>query len=184
MMAPTHVTAGLLLAAAASGLGPFGTAAAVGGVLGSLLPDLDLFVGSHRRTLHFPVLAWLPALVAVAFAWTAPSAVAVGVAVGAVAFALHAVVDIAGAGDEPRPWERTNPYSVYCHACGGWFRARYWIRYDGAPEDFALAVVFAVPALWTFDGWVASVAVAALAVGAVYAGIRKRVPKYIAPYLD
>ena len=56
MMAPTHVTIGLLIAAVVSEVTPFGLAPAVGGLVGSLVPDIDLFVGHHRRTLHFPVL--------------------------------------------------------------------------------------------------------------------------------
>jgi hypothetical protein len=109
---------------------------------------------------------------------------AIGVAVGTVAFALHAVTDIAGAGDEPRPWERTNPFAVYCHACGRWFRARYWVRYDGAPEDFALTIAFALPVLWAFDGWIAVVTIAMVVAGAIYAAVRKRVPEYVAPFID
>jgi hypothetical protein len=180
MMAPTHIVIGLSLAAAANSLTPFVMAPAVGGLVGSVLPDFDLFTGSHRRTLHFPVVGWLPALAASVVAWVAPSAVSVGVAVGAVAFALHAVVDIAGAGDEPRPWERTNSSAVYCHACRRWFRARYWVRYDGAFEDLGLTVTFALPVLWAFDGWMAFIAIAAVVAGTVYAAVRKRIPEYVA----
>lgn len=180
MMAPTHVTIGLSIAAVMSSVAPFGLAPVVGGLVGSIVPDLDLFVGNHRRTLHFPVLGWLPALVASVVAWTVPSPITVCLAVGAVAFALHAVVDIAGAGEELRPWERTNPLAVFCHACGRWFRARYWVRYDGAPEDLGLTLAFALPVLWVYDGWIALVAIAAVVVGAVYAVVRRRVPEYIA----
>jgi hypothetical protein len=184
MMAPTHIAVGLSLAAAASMLTPFGMAPVVGGLVGSVLPDFDLFAGSHRRTLHFPVVGWLPALAASVVAWVAPSAVSVGVAVGAIAFTLHAVVDIAGAGDEPRPWKRTNPSAVYCHVCGRWFRARYWVRYDGALEDLGLMVAFALPVLWVFDGWVALVAIVTAVAGTVYAAVRKRIPEYVAPLIE
>ena len=180
MMAPTHVTIGLSIAAVVSALTPFGLAPVVGGLVGSLVPDIDLFVGRHRRTLHFPVLGWLPALAASVVAWVAPSPISVSLSVGAVAFALHAVVDIAGAGEELRPWERTNPLAVYCHVRGRWLRARYWVRYDGAPEDLGLTLAFALPVLWVYDGWVALVAIAAVIVGAVYAAVRRRVPEYLA----
>lgn len=180
MMAPTHVTIGLSIAAVVSSVTPFWLAPAVGGFIGSIVPDLDLFAGSHRRTLHFPVLGWLPALVASVVAWIVPSPISICLAVGTVAFALHAVVDIAGAGEEPRPWERTNPFAVYCHACGRWFRARYWVRYDGALEDLGLTIAFALPVLWVYDGWVALVAIAAVIVGAVYAVVRRRIPEYVA----
>lgn len=183
-MAPTHVTIGLSIAAVVSSVTPFWLAPAVGGLVGSIVPDIDLFVGCHRRTLHFPVLGWLSALAASVVAWIAPSAVSVSLSVGAVAFALHAVVDIAGAGEELRPWEQTNPLAVYCHACGRWFRARYWVRYDGAPEDLGLTLAFALPVLWVYDGWVAFVTIAAVIVGAVYAAVRRWVPGYIASFID
>lgn len=54
-MSPTHIAAGLALATPAALLAPeLGTAAALGGIVGGVLPDLDLFAGRHRRTLHFP----------------------------------------------------------------------------------------------------------------------------------
>jgi hypothetical protein len=180
MMAPTHVMIGLSIAAIASSVTPFWLAPAVGGLVGSIVPDIDLFVGSHRRTLHFPVLGWLPALAASVVAWIVPSPLTVCLSVGAIAFALHPVVDIASAGEELRPWERTNPLAVYCHACRRWFRARYWVRYDGAPEDLGLTLAFALPVLWAYDGWVAFVAITTVIVGVVYAAVRRRVPEYIA----
>ena len=103
MMAPTHVTIGLSIAAVVSSVTPFWLAPAVSGLVGSLVPDIDLFVGRHRRTLHFPVLGWLPALAASIVAWIASSPISIALSVGAVAFALHAVVDIVGAGEELRP---------------------------------------------------------------------------------
>ena len=70
--------------------------------------------------------------------------------------------------------------AVYCHACGRWFCARYWVRYDGAPEDLGLTLAFALPVLWVYDGWVAFAAIAAMIVGAVYVAVRRRVPEYVA----
>jgi len=178
-MSPTHVGAGLVVATAVATFEPaVGAAAAVGAVVGGALPDVDLFVGEHRKSLHFPVLGWVPALVATAWALAAPSALAWGVAVGLVAFALHAASDVLGAGEELRPWERTNPYAVYCHACGRWLRARYVVRYDGAPEDVVATGVLVVPAALVFEGPVWWAAVGLVAVGALYAVLRKRVVPY------
>lgn len=179
MMSPTHVGAGLAVASVVATSEPtYGVPAVVGAFVGGVLPDVDLFVGEHRKTLHFPVLAWPPAAAAVAVAVNQPSALAWGVAVGAVAFALHAASDILGAGEELRPWERTNPYAVYCHACGRWLRARYVIRYDGAPEDLLATGVLVVPAVMVFDGPVEIAVAAIVLVGIVYAAIRKRVVPY------
>ena len=179
MMSPTHVAAGLAIASAVAVYEPrFGLAASVGGVVGGTLPDVDLFVGEHRKTLHYPVLAWLPAAVATAWALAAPTSFSVGVAVGCLAFAAHSASDVLGAGEELRPWERTNPYAVYCHACGRWLRARYVFRYDGAPEDVLATAVLAAPTLLVFDGAVRNVVGGILLVGAAYAAVRKRVVPY------
>lgn len=179
MMSPTHVAAGLAIASAVAVYEPaFGVAAAVGGAVGGALPDLDLFVGDHRKTLHYPVYSWPPAAVAVAVALAAPSALTWGVAVGVLAFAVHSASDVLGAGEELRPWERTNPYAVYCHACGRWLRARYVFRYDGAPEDLVATTGLAVPPLLVFDGPTRTAVAGLVVVGVVYAAVRKRVVPY------
>lgn len=57
MMVITHVTVALLVSLPVVVLVPaFATPVAAGAVVGAIVPDLDLFVGEHRRTLHFPVL--------------------------------------------------------------------------------------------------------------------------------
>jgi hypothetical protein len=175
MMSITHVMVGMLLAIPVAVVAPeFALAAATGGLLGGVVPDLDLFVGVHRRTLHFPVAG--PAigggacLVAVA----SPSTVTVGAAVFLLSAGLHASTDVLGAGEELRPWERTNPYAVYDHVRGRWLRARYLIRYDGAPEDLAVAVLLALPTLAVYDGNVRWLLVGLLGAGGVYALARKR----------
>lgn len=178
-MSPTHVAAGLALASVVAVVEPaFGVAAAAGGAVGGALPDVDLFVGEHRKTLHFPVLAWPPATLATGVALLASSPLGWGIAVGALAFALHSASDVLGAGEELRPWQRRNPHAVYCHACGRWLRARYVFRYDGAPEDLVATVVLVVPALLVFDGPVRWFAAGLVLVGALYASVRKRVVPY------
>jgi hypothetical protein len=179
MMSPTHVAAGLAIAAAVAVYEPgFGLAAAVGGAVGGALPDVDLFVGDHRKTLHFPVYAWLPTAGAAAVALAAPTSLSVGIAVGCLAFAVHSASDVLGAGEELRPWERTNPYAVYCHACRRWLRARYVVRYDGAPEDVLATAVLAAPTYLVFDGTVRTVVGGIVLLGAAYAAVRKRVVPY------
>jgi hypothetical protein len=185
MMAPTHLLTGLALATVVATVDPtYATPAALGGVLGGIAPDLDMFVGDHRRTLHAPALGFGPAAVAVAVAAVAPSTLTVGAAVATLAAAVHAASDVLGAGEELRPWERTNPNAVYCHAAGRWLRARYVVPYDGAPRDILLAAGLAVPVVLVYDGPVRWLAVGLVAVGAVYAALRKRLPKYFAPLVE
>lgn len=185
MMAPTHVLTGLALAAAVATVDPtYATAAAVGGAIGGAAPDVDLFVGEHRRTLHVPLLGFVPAVPAAAIALARPSTLTVAVALAFVAVAVHSLSDALGAGEELRPWERTNPNAVYCHALERWFRARYVVPYDGAPRDFLLSAALAVPVLAVYTGPVRWLTVALVVGGGIYAALRKHLPRYFEPIVE
>jgi hypothetical protein len=180
MMSTTHASAGVVLATplleVAPELAPVGALAAMAG---GVLPDVDLFVGVHRRTLHFPVWYAVAAAPAVAIAAYAPGPATVAAALFLAAAALHSVSDWFGAGDELRPWERTSDRAVYLHPPGRWLAPKYWVRYDGAPEDLALSAALAVPGLLWFGSLVRALTLAGLAVAAVYVVLRKRVPDLI-----
>ncbi|SFR51690.1 hypothetical protein [Halogeometricum limi] len=178
MMVTTHAAAALLLLAVpASVLVPeFTAAAVVAALLGGIAPDVDLFVGVHRKTLHFPIYASVAGVVAALVAVAAPSAASVAVAVFLLAAGLHAVSDWFGGSDELRPWERTSPRAVYLHPRRRWLRPLHVVRYDGAPEDFLLTAVFALPAALFFVGPVRLVVAAGLVVAATYTVFRRYVP--------
>lgn len=146
MMATTHVLVGMNVALGISVLsGQPTTTLVILGAIGGLFPDLDV-LWSHRRSLHFPVYASLVTLFGAVFAFVYPTLWAVGVVAFAAAAAAHAVGDVLGGGNEPRPWRRTCDRAVYNHYYGRWERPRRMIRYDGSPEDFCLAAVIACPA--------------------------------------
>jgi hypothetical protein len=173
MMATTHALAGVVLALLALFVAPeAGLAVVVAGALGGLFPDFDLYAG-HRKTLHFPVLYSVFALVAVAVAGLLGTPETVTIAVFLSAAALHSVMDAAGGGLELKPWEGQSERAVYDHVRRRWIAPRRWIRYDGAPEDLALAGVFAVPSLVAFESPVREGVLAALGVSAVYVLLRK-----------
>lgn len=175
MMAVTHVLVGLLLAAPVVVVAPeYATVAGIGAVVGAVLPDIDLFVGVHRRTLHYPVAGPVAGVVAGIVASLSPSPATVGLALGLLAAGVHAASDVLGAGEELRPWERTNPYAVYDHVNGRWLRARYLVPYDGAPRDLLVCLVCAVPALFVFRGSFHWLLAALLAVAVVYTALRRR----------
>lgn len=189
MMSTTHAAAGLAVAAAFALLVPamglpvaLGVAAAVGALAGGVFPDLDL-VAVHRKTLHFPGYYAALTVPAVALAALAPSSWTVGAAFFLGSAALHAASDVLGGGVEARPWEATDDRAVFLHVRGRWLRPRRLIRYDGAPEDLALAAVLAVPGLVVFDGPVRAVTLGMLAVSAGYVLVRKRLPEYEERYL-
>lgn len=175
MMATTHGYAGLAIAAAVAVQWPeFAVAAAVGGILGGLLPDLDV-VATHRRTFHFPAYYSLLSVPAVIGAVLWPSAMTTGMAVGMVAASVHALSDVLGGSADARPWATTIDRAVYLHPSDRWLTAREWIRYDGAPEDFFLGTALAVPGLFVFQGQpiIAALALAGLFASAVYTAFRK-----------
>jgi hypothetical protein len=177
-MAPTHVGAGIALAVPVALLAPeLAPVVVVAAVAGSLFPDLDMVAGEHRRTLHaveaYALLAFLATFAAV----VAPSAPAVAAATFFVAAALHPLFDLAGGSSEARPWEAATDYGVYLRSRESWVAPKRWVRYDGAPEDLALAVVLVAPGLVLFDEAVRTFAVGTLVVGAGYTLCRKRIPQ-------
>ncbi|PCR91493.1 hypothetical protein [Natrinema ejinorense] len=184
MMATTHVFAGLAVVAPVAYVAPeFAVALAVGAILGGLAPDFDL-VGTHRRTLHFPVGGLAVAGPAVVVAAVVPSSTTLAVAAFAGTAWLHAVSDAVGGGPEMDPWNERTERAVYDHVRGRWIRPRRWIRYDGAPEDAALGTALGIPALVVFEGWLTAVIIGSLAVSVVYALFRRRLVAWTPDWLD
>lgn len=171
-MATTHALAGLLLAILASFVAPVETVGVAAALAGGVFPDLDLYAG-HRRTLHFPVYYSVAAAGAVALALLLPGPWTVAAALFLAAAALHSASDVLGGGLELRPWEGGSQQAVYSHYHRRWWKPKRWVRYDGAPEDLGLVVLFAIPAVATFDGLVETVVFAIVAVSAIYVLVRK-----------
>lgn len=174
MMLPTHALAGLAFAAPLLVLAPeHAPAALAGGLVGGVLPDMDLYAG-HRRTLHYPsgyLLATIPAT-AGAFLLGTPLLIALAFLLAAAA--LHCQMDRYGGGLELRPWEGRSERAVYDHVRGRWRRPRRWVRYDGAPEDVLLAVTLGVPLLLVVDEPFTALVGVALLAGAGYGLLRRR----------
>jgi hypothetical protein len=179
-MGTTHAAAGVLLATPLLVLAPeLAPAAALAGACGGLFPDVDAIVGTHRRTLHFPVYYWLVALPAVALAVAVPGPATAAIALFALSAAVHSVADAFGGSDDFRPWERTSSRAVYVHAFGRWVAPRRLVRYDGSPEDLALTVLLSVPGLFLFGPHVRAATAVGLVVAFVYTAFRKRIPDLI-----
>ncbi|WP_049921828.1 hypothetical protein [Halopiger djelfimassiliensis] len=184
MMATTHAFAGLTLVAPIAAVVPeFGVPLAVGALLGGLAPDVDLAL-EHRRTFHFPVAGLAVAVPTAVLAVTRPSAETVAVAAFAGTAWLHAASDAVGGGPELDPWNNGSDRAVYDHVRGRWVRPRRWIRYDGAPEDAAVAIVLAIPPLVVFDGWLDAVVLGGTAVSIGYALVRRRLVAWTPDWLE
>jgi len=174
MMLPTHAIVGLALATPLAFVAPeFATAALTGGLLGGIFPDLDLYAG-HRRTLHYPTVYPLLALAAVVLAVVVSTPTTVALAFFLIGAAAHCRMDRFGGGLELRPWEGTSDRAVYDHVRGRWRRPKRVIRYDGAPEDFALASLLGIPLMVVLPSPFRWIVLALLAIGGVYALLRRR----------
>lgn len=151
MMATTHGFAGVFLAAIVATVAPeFAVPAFIGGLIGGLFPDVDI-VARHRRTLHYPFYYTVIALITGAIAVWYPHPMTVTIGIGTLAAALHSVSDIFGGGASMRPWATRSRRAVYSHIHGTWLPPRGRIRYDGAPEDFILGILLAIPSFLVFD---------------------------------
>jgi len=182
-MATTHAAMGAALAALLRPVSPeLAVVAALAAVLGGVLPDLDLLVGEHRRTLHYPDYYALLAVPLAAVAALTRSVVAVAFAAAVASAALHSLADAFGGGLGARPWIRDDHRGVYCHLRARWIHPRHWIRWDGAPEDLALCGACTLVAVAAFDGPVRWLLVATLPVSVAYTLLRKRLPE-AAPWL-
>jgi len=169
-MATTHALVGLTLAAL---FAPEATPVVLAaGFAGGGFPDLDLYAG-HRKTLHFPVYYSLAAVLAGGVYLVTPGSWTLAAAVFLFAAAVHSGMDAFGGGLELRPWEGTSDRGVYDHFRGTWIPPKRWVRYDGAPEDLAVAAVAALPELVLLDGQFDLLVYAALVVSTVYVAVRK-----------
>ncbi|AZH27246.1 metal-dependent hydrolase [Haloplanus aerogenes] len=161
----------------------FGAVALVAGLVGGVLPDLDLYAG-HRKTLHYPVYYSALAAVALALAVAVPTLLTVATAFVLLGAAVHSVADAFGGGLELRPWEATSDRAVYDHYNRRWIAPRRWVRYDGSPGDFFLSVALAVPLLVSLGAPLRWLVVGALAVAAVYTTVRRVLPALAVVLVD
>jgi hypothetical protein len=106
---------------------------------GGIFPDVDI-VADHRRTLHFPVGYSVLGIGVGLVALAVPSTEALLGFVFVGSAAIHCLSDVLAGSVEAEPWKRTTERAVYNHALGLWHRPRRYVRYSGAPEDFALTL--------------------------------------------
>lgn len=180
MMAITHVLVSLLL------LTPIFTAhpehivvLASVTALSSVLPDFDLYFGTHRKTLHSPILIPVLAVVSIATYLYNPTLTTALIVAGTASMAAHSLIEIIGGGLEDRPWEQTSTKGVYAHTHQRWIRPRFWIPYDGSPHDFALAATVAALTYYLNPPlpYLTAVLLAALSIAALYTLLRKFMPR-------
>lgn len=174
MMLPTHALMGMALALPVALFAPeLAPAALLGGLLGGVFPDLDLYAG-HRRTLHYPTLFPIAAVPAAILAVAVPIPATVALALALAGAAAHCRMDVYGSGLELRPWEGNSERAVYDHVAGEWIRPRRLLAYDGSPADLAVATAVAVPLFVAVEGVFTAIVAAAISVGVAYTLLRRR----------
>lgn len=174
MMLPTHVLVGLVVAAPVALLVPeAATTVLFAGLIGGVLPDLDLYAG-HRRSLHYPSGYTLAAVPALAGAVLVGTPLLVGLAVLLVAATLHCRMDRYGGGLELRPWEGRSERAVYDHVRGRWRQPKRWVRYDGAPEDVLMLCGLAGVLWFVLDSPFTGIVAVTLLAGVGYGLLRRR----------
>ncbi|MFB6201397.1 MAG: metal-dependent hydrolase [Halorhabdus sp.] len=184
MMLPTHVLVGLVVAIPISIAAPeLAGVAFVGGMLGGIVPDLDMYVG-HRKSLHYPVYYTVFVGPSLAVALALPSVPTVFLAVLFAGAAAHSLSDVFGGGLELRPWEATSQRGVFDHYRQQWIAPKRWVQYDGSPGDLLLAYAIAVPLLAIVEGPYVWVVTTTLAVASLYAAVRRYLPTVLVTVLD
>lgn len=141
MMLPTHIMTGLVVILPLFYVYPtYSNAIFFAGLVGFSLPDLDILIGSHRKTLHYPVLYLPVALVAIFLVinlvniWTI---ITFTVSLGCF---VHSFSDIIAGSLEDEPWEAEKDKVVYNHIRKEWFSAKRWIPYDGSRTDVIVMI--------------------------------------------
>lgn len=176
MMLPTHALSGMALALIVAFVAPeYAGVALVGGFLGGIFPDLDMYIG-HRKSLHYPVYYSILTIPALAIAGLSPSLTTVFTAFFLVGAAVHSVTDIFGSGLELRPWEATSDRGVYDHFRNRWIAPQRWIQYDGSPDDLLISITLAGLLMVTLDGLLRQVVLVTLIVAVVYTAVRRLLP--------
>ena len=178
MMLPTHALAGMSLAIPVGLLAPeFTSIAIIAGLIGGIVPDLDMYAG-HRKTLHFPVYYSILAVLATVLAMWYPATFTIVIALVLGGAALHCLADIFGNGLELRPWEARSQRAVYSHYHGTWIPPKRLVQYDGSPRDLLLTVSLAIPLLIVLDGALLWLVVSALSIACAYTALRRSLPRW------
>lgn len=178
MMIFTHVLMGAFVGVGVASLYPaYFHVAVVAGFIGGGISDADMLF-THRRTLHFPLLASVVSIAVggIVFVW--PTAITIGVFCFTTSGAVHSLTDILGGGKEMRPWLETDDRAVYNHVTQRWIRPRR-VFYDGSIADLGLSVVLAVVLLVVLPTGYKIVVGITLACGVVYTVLRRWITRRI-----
>ncbi|MDY6770439.1 MAG: metal-dependent hydrolase [Candidatus Nanohaloarchaea archaeon] len=173
MMVTTHAVIGLLIGTGAAAVLP-GTVQilALAGIIGGILPDLDILF-QHRKTLHFPIFYSMIALLSTGGALWQPGTATTATATFITAAAIHSLMDIFGGDLTQEPWKQQGYRGVYDHVRQDWIHARRRIPYDGAPNDLAVFLAITAPLLLHYTGPIQYILIVLTTISLTYTAFRK-----------
>lgn len=176
MMLPSHIFLALLVIAPITAVSPeLGVPLWTATIIGAIMPDLDMVLGQHRKTLHFPSVAILMLPLSISLLLISDSIILSSLAGFSIGFFLHPLIDISSSGLSERPWVETSEKCVYNHTTQSWIRPTRVTGYDGSPKDFAvlcLAVIAVFPILGDIHLHT-ELSILAVAIGSLYVLVRK-----------
>jgi hypothetical protein len=182
MMLPTHITIGFLFSIIFFYLHPDSLPLLIiATLIGSIIPDIDIFIGQHRKTLHFPVgytgitVILLPLYFLLPTVGIASLIVLVGSA------SIHSLTDIIGGGLSKTPWKTIDSPTVYSHYHNVWItekNAPMTVKYDGSYLDFAvlLGSVYIISQINLEIMYLTEFLILLLVIGGIYTSIRRKLP--------
>lgn len=178
MMIFTHLIVGLAIGTSATLVLPIPTdVALLAGAVGGGIPDIDLLL-DHRRTLHFPVVYPVLAVLTVIGAVVTGIPLLAVLAVALFGAGVHCLMDVLGGGKEMRPWNETDDRAVYDHVNVRWVRARRYVH-DGSIGDLALAGAVSTFVYTTSNQTGRSMVAVLLALAVLYTVFRRRITEWI-----
>lgn len=140
-MLPTHILVGLLFCYPVIYLYPDHTNLLTFVVIvGSSFPDLDMIIGQHRKTFHFPLLfISLIGISGILFLLQIFPYSLILFLIG-LSGLIHILGDIGSSGLEKYPWKQNGSRAVYSVFWKKWISPTYILGYDGSKYDFVLLV--------------------------------------------
>ncbi len=166
-MPTTHALAGGFLGVTASFLVPGDLGSLViAGMIGGVLPDLDILV-EHRKTLHRPLeFNLVLALLLLGYVVFQQHFLTLSILLAS-GLVLHVVLDVMSQGKTMNPSLRKDDRCVYNHLQEEWVAPKRWVPV-GSWKDLMLSAVFATPLIYLTGPYVSLVSFFMLSVSLGY----------------
>lgn len=149
--------------------------------IASVISDLDLFIGQHRKTLHYPVYSIILFFFTIPIIYVSPI---FGVYLNSflLCFGMHSIFDAIGGGLGKRPWKSDlNLPTVYNHYSNRWMykhNFKYRLEYDGSPADLLILIILSIWVFIMLDiQYTTYIIISSLFIGSLYTITRKRLVK-------